>query len=313
LAAVAGNWVYVIGVLFVVLSMGMASIHMALGTSYQVRERLPRNFGEGTRASSIVRALGSDQGRRAAGFGPVVAIFVIVEVLFLTGHESFSGPIGFVGVIAVPIVSGIFPMLMLASSRLKGDCLVAEGRHFMNRPVVVGAIVLLYLTSILVHGLFLWADPFRRSLALLIAVGIIAVIASARRTAFVPRVVVEVRTDDRPHVEPVVNVVARGNPVSAEVEWLRNEYAVFRSSGGDRVQIQLPSLPVRELKVWAHRLTAEGSSTGVAAVADIQNGQQQQHVELDVAGGQIVVPASGEPIDVTISLVEGTGVTRLSI
>jgi hypothetical protein len=41
LADQVGPAVHVIGVIFVVLAMGMAAIHNALGLSYQVREWLP--------------------------------------------------------------------------------------------------------------------------------------------------------------------------------------------------------------------------------------------------------------------------------
>lgn len=302
LADEAGSSISVIGVIFVVLAMGMASIHYAFGLSYQARDLLPRRRagdpiagpGEAGTAVRVRRALASARGRWLTGFVPMVLIFAVVELLFVTGRESFAGPIGFLGVIAVPLVGGIFPMLMLASSRRKGDCEVARGRRILGHPAVVGGMVLLFLASIVVHGLFIWDDPLRRVAALLATVAIAAVLVAIRRTAFVPRAVIEVRLDDRPQVEPVVNVLARGERVATSPEWSRDDAAAsWGTDAGDRLRIHLPPLAVRELKVWAHACTADGISEAVPALVELEGAAERTAIDLASSEGHAIVPVDG--------------------
>jgi amino acid permease len=300
LADVVGTRVTVIGVIFVTLAMGMASIHYALGLSYQLRDLLPRGD---TGRSGLRRALASARGRRLAGFAPVVVLFALVEWLFVSGHESFAGPLGFVGVVATPIVAGIFPMVMLASARRKGDCLVAPGRRLIGHPVVVGVTVALFMAGIAVHGLVIWEDPLRRVVALLTTLVLVAVLIAIRRVAFTPRTAVEIRLDDRPRIKPAVNVLARGEPVAADVEWSDDDVAAARGAGdGRRIRVRLPAAPVRELKIWAHRLSADGRSTGVTAIGALQTGRERRSIALDEISGQVLVPTNGDPVEITLAL-----------
>src|SRR5690606_36598420 len=170
LADQVGPVVLLLGVVFVSLAMGMAAIHISLGLSYQVRDWLPSPSTSHDRSVGIRAALREwlllPGTQRIAGLIPTVVIFLFVQGLFLAGREPFAGMLGFLGVITAPIVAGVFAMLMLYASRRKGDCAVEGGWPFLGHPAVVLGVSVLFVMSIMAHGLFIWDDPFRRIVAL---------------------------------------------------------------------------------------------------------------------------------------------------
>src|SRR5262245_11126787 len=144
LAAEVGSIVYPFGLAYVVLGMGMASIHFALALFNQMREWLPAPSNPADRSARVaglrekVRAVAlSRRGHFGLCIAPVAAIFLAIEGLLLTGQESFAGPLGFLGALAVPLLAGIFPMLMLAASRRKGEFVPGVTFGFLGHPLVV--------------------------------------------------------------------------------------------------------------------------------------------------------------------------------
>jgi hypothetical protein len=82
----------------------------------------------------------------------VAGAFVAGEWMALTGSGSFAGVIGFVGVIVVTLLAGVFPVLLLASSRRKGDRVPAAAARWLGSPVLLGGVYLLFVASVLRGG-----------------------------------------------------------------------------------------------------------------------------------------------------------------
>ena len=275
LAEEVGPHVDVLGVIFVVLAMGMASVHIALGLSYQIREWLPS-----TRPAWLAWA--GEAWGVVVGMAPTLLLLAVVELLFLTDRESFSAPLGFVGTVTTPIVAGVFSMLLLAASRRNGDLSVEGGWRATGSPVVVAGVCTLFLAGVVIHGIFVWDQVFWRSTALLVALGITAFAISVWRTATVPRLVIDVRVDEGSGANPAtVDVVARGETVQAEVIWSPLEPGVGRTA-----QVALPALAVEHLKIWVHRQTPEGRWEGVPARVTVDDGAGRQEVALDPTTGE---------------------------
>jgi hypothetical protein len=68
--------------------------------------------------------------------------------------------------------------------------------------------------------------------------------------------------------------------------------------------VRLPATEAKELKVWAHRVTADGDSEGLPAVAEVRAGGEPARFDLGVSGGQVVLPLIGGPFSVRIALPE---------
>lgn len=143
-------------------------------------------------------------GRFWLGLGPLFVIFLTAQGLLLTGRESFSGPLSFIGVVVIAMLAGIFPVLLLRASRRRGDIVPGIVYQAIGHPIFLIIIFLLSLTGVILHGLLIWDDPLKRSLALVVAAVIIGMTFNAwRRGAFVPRFIAELRDNAAINSRPV--------------------------------------------------------------------------------------------------------------
>jgi len=311
LAAVAGPSVHVLGSLLAILSMGMGSIIISLGLFYLVREWLParsRRIGEPCPEPS------RRDGRFLFSTSPVVAAFVLTEWLFLTNGESFASLISFLGVIATSLLGGIFPALLLVASRRKGEVMPGAVYRFLGHPWLIAGIYLLFLAVLFVHGLLIWQNPVERVGALLVGmVMLAATILMVRRGAFTPRVVVELRQDQRGQEQATFVITAAGQPATAEVrlgypdgerriQAAAGEIPAFSSLHYANFHLLTPQ--AQELKVWAHRITPEGDSESLPALLEVHCGEKEQQFDLGVSGEQVVLPLSDEACQVRIAFPE---------
>jgi amino acid permease len=307
LAVEVGPSVDVLGAIFAVLAMGMASVHYSLALFNQVQEWLPPSWGTRGWARPEDR-LGAriGDGRFWLGVLPVAAIFAGVEAMLVADRASFVEPIGVLCAIAAPLLAGIFPVLMVIAGRRKGDCAVGPVWQLVGHPVVVAATYLFFLAALLLHGLVIWDEPFQRAAALLTALAsLVVTFLALRQGAFRPRAVVELRTQPPTPESTVVNVVVTGRQVPAEVRFNYHEPGFPNSSPRGRrsdtgalrsAQVELPASAARELKVWAHRLAPEGGSEGLAAELTVSNGYGRHEIGHPLVDGQVIVPVTGEAL-----------------
>jgi amino acid permease len=197
LAAEIGPAVHVLGSVFVVLGMGMGSVHSSLAVFNLVHERLPASSHASTQTSAgplgvpvrwVRRILRGTRAQVLLSVTPLVALFLLVERVLVTGKESFAEPLSFLGVIVISLLGGIFPMLLLLASRCKGSYVPHVALRMLGRPVVAGGIYVLYLAALFLHGLVIWEHPLHRLAAL--ATGVMALsltVALARRQTFARR------------------------------------------------------------------------------------------------------------------------------
>jgi hypothetical protein len=107
------------------------------------------------------------RGRFAIATTPVVVAFLAAEWMVLTGSGSFTGVLNFIGILVVALPAGVFPALLLVSSRRKGEHVPAGGVRRLGNPVLLSGIYFLFVAGVLLHGLVIWDNPFKRGAALL--------------------------------------------------------------------------------------------------------------------------------------------------
>jgi hypothetical protein len=309
-----------LGTLFVVLSMGMSSVQIAFALFNQVREWLPAqpvdvsgqpNTTTPSRGQRVRAFLLSDRGRFWIGVTPVAAVALFVEWLLITEQGSFSALISLIGIITAPILSGIFAMLMLVASRRKGEYVPGVVWNFLGWLPVVAVIYLLFLAGILLHGLVIWQDTVQRLAALVAGLSVMAMtVVVVRQGAFRPRAVVEFRTEEELGDRAFFNVTVAGKPMPVDIHlhYDRSRQQISASSGDipalstlRSVVFQLPALQPRELKVWTHQITPEGISQPMPVSLEAQCGQETKSYDLKESG-QIILPLSGQPCQLTIQL-----------
>lgn len=287
LAAKIGGIVPILGVIYVILAMGMGSIHMSYGLFYQVREVLP---------SDVKRSI-----QFLVSLAPVFLLFISVEWMLFTKRESFAWLLGILGVFLLPILGGIFPMLMLAASRRKGDYVPKRSFGFLGNPIVLTIVYLIYLGSVFVYGVFIWEDPIQRLMA--IGVGIMILIVTflvIRQGAFASRIVIELKveasdTDER----ATLAIVDAGKPLAGTFKLVyANEERIMKGSEIEipsykqlkNIFVEFSSPSSKEMKAWIHRVTPEGSSDAIPASLRIKDGDVDKVIHLDSNSSQVILP-----------------------
>ena len=242
----------------------------------------------------------------------MAAAFLLAEGLLLTGSGSFTGLLGLSGVLVVPLLGGIFPVLLLVASRRKGERVPEAVPRFLSNPVLLGSIYALFLASIFLHGLVIWSDPLQRGLALLVGVMVLW-ITLAMRGALARRLVIELREDEGEQV--LFSVTAAGRPTATDVQ-LRypNGEQRHKAASGEvpafsslrQVTFRPEASSATQLKVWAHKVTPEGDSEGIAGSLRVRQGEKTKEFDLKVSKGQVVLPVAPGTCQVDITLAEAS-------
>ncbi|HET7239029.1 MAG TPA: hypothetical protein VFI76_08370, partial [Terrimicrobiaceae bacterium] len=313
LASHLGPVTYVLGSSLIFLGIGVGSIVTALGLFCLVKEWLPSSRISSTQdVSSPLRRALSDRGFWFSA-SPVVIVFGYVEWLLVTGTHSFTSPLSFLGVLAAPLIAGVFPLLLLVASRAKGDRPMRWCPTWLSHPVVIGGIYAIFTANLFVHGLFIWQGPVERLAALAVGIGVLAIpIILIRQGAFASRTVVELRREAFPECEGSLTIVTSGRRTDARV---RMEYArhwtfwspaagpIADFSSLRRVQLRLFG-QMKELKVWVHRETADGDSEGIPVRLKVVSAGHRRAIELRSLTGKAIVPIVGGPVDLEMELLD---------
>ena len=275
------------------------------------RRTRPRPGGAGAGAGArAARAraehlLSGERGRFLAGISPVVAIFLVAAWQATTGAVSLADVLSFLGVIIVALLAGVFPVLLLVAARRRGE-LIGVG---LPRPgAALGARRGLRDRArrrARARALHLGRpaparrrpSPSRRSRCVMTA-------GMTRNGTFAPRATAQLRHDLAADTAQF-SVVVAGRPARAE--------AVAEYDDGRRIALAdgapidrfsaLRSVtfttrlgaaggpPPAQLKVWAHRITAEQESEPLAVSLELDAAGARTPLVLD-AGGGATLPAA---------------------
>ena len=241
-----------------------------------------------------------NQRRFLLSISPLVLVFLLTEWLLLAGTQSFTSILAFAGVLGNSLVGGIFPVLLLVSSRRKGELLPGVVLEILNHPVCSVGIYSLFLAILLVHGFFIWENPVARIGALCIALlSLLATLVMKRYGAFANRVVVELREEQYPGGRSVFTITTGGQPKIAEVrlgyaegeQHTRSATIEIPSLSSLRYAIfRLPTKREKELRVWTHKSNSTGDSKSLPALMQVESGNKNMQFDLKLSGGKVLLP-----------------------
>jgi len=303
LAALIGPVVSVLGSLLVVLSLGLASIQVALGLYYLVQERIPARSGAGRWTRFVLGSL------------PVVAVFLISEWMAISNSGSFTNLLGVLSAFALPVLAGVLPLLLLLATRRKGDFVPQVVVRWLGNPVVVAALYLFFVGAIFLYGLLIFPDWPARLTTL--AVGVLVLVVTVvvfRRGVRAPRLSVGVHEDQDLNGRSAFYLTSGGTkypwPVTIQyTDGKRRQHETAMGELPDFAQLRnlhtaLPADKAKTLKVWALRTTAGRQTVSLPSSLVLGSGQESMSYDLPARGGQIVVPLTDETCDVDIRLFE---------
>ena len=275
LAAKIGPVVGVLGTVYITLGVGLSALYLGLGLFNQSAELIQAAIGEQA-AARLARVRVLEFSLRAA---PLAGLFVVVAVLLAHGSISFTEPLNLIGTLTLPLLAGIFPMLLVAAARQRGERLPGRFLGPLGHPIVILAIEAAFLLSIISFGLWIWTDPLERGAALAVSAAMIGlVVVSWQQGAFRPRTVVEYRVEAGPPDRGVLSIMSAGRPMMAIVD--------LRETTGDRhleaaevvinapnrlrsIEVSLPNGRTAELEVWIHLVVTDGSSEPIPGNVEV--------------------------------------------
>lgn len=268
LAEAIGPEVFLLGGVFVVLGLGMSSVHFGLGIFNVSREFFETRV-QGASADKLL--LGMHRGTLVSLL-PIALVFLYVQWTFFTQQSSFTTPLKLLGALLTPILAGVFPALLLVSSRRQG--LTAAGatvpRPFGSAPALF-IIMALSFAGLLAHGLIIWNSAALTVSALTVAAGLLVlVVDTIRRGAFVPSVCLEVRYFQENGDVARVMAAYRGRTVSPALEIRRRDGTtetlaasglVSRFSEVTDMSLRLPRRIGANVNVFAYSVTADNETS----------------------------------------------------
>jgi hypothetical protein len=304
LAATIGPSVYLFGSLFVVLGMGMATIHFALALFNQMQEWLA--------TVTAVRWLQQPTVRFGWGILPSLIIFLIVEWMLYTHQASFTAALSLGGALVVPLLAGVFPVLLLVVTRRQGDYVPGVAWRWLGHPLVLGIIYLFFFASLLAHGLILWTDPVWRGIALAVCAGMLVLTwLVLRRKRLAPYTVVEVRQESLRGGRGHFQVVSQGQPLVSTVEiHTLTRQETLPATGGEvgnwanvrSLRFHLPVTAPGTLKLWLHQIDQNQVSVGLPARCLVHRGAGIQEHTTTATDFEPMLPWDGSAQQIEVHL-----------
>ncbi len=292
-------------------------IWQALDAKVEVRKKagpVSRQTGAQVIAQRAREVMLGERGRFVLSISPVMITLLLAQWVVVSGGASFTWLMSFSGVVTNSLAAGIFPALLLISSRRKGDLVPGVVYRSLGHPLVVGTICVLFLGNLFIHGLVIWQNPLARISAVLVGLLIIGVtISMVRHGVFAPRIVVELREDQGDEGKAAFTITAGGKPASADVRLGYPEGEQGHQTVSGTVPMfsalryatfHLPATAARELKVWAHKVTPDGGSEGLPALLEVHCGNEIRRFDLTLSGGEVVLPLSSDACWLRITLPE---------
>ncbi len=282
----------VLGSIVVIFSLGLTAIQIALTLYYVVIERLPKS------GPSVLSRL-SEKSRFLLAVSPIIPAFLLVEWILFTGSSSFAGLMSIQGALALPFLTGVLPVGLLAATRSKSDFVPSIVPSWLGHPVLLWLLYLLFVGSIFAHGLLIWQDFLPRISAVICGLFILGVTVSVwRQNLFSTRAVFELRHDESLAGMNSLTLTTAGRALPAEIcltydgdeKRLQTAQAEIPLYARLRLlNFRLPASQARQIKVWAHHITPEGRSEGMPVKVQMCTEERSQEFELTTANGILIV------------------------
>ncbi|WP_019503680.1 aromatic amino acid transport family protein [Pleurocapsa sp. PCC 7319] len=235
---------------------------------------------------------------------PLFLVFLLTEGLLLADKQSFTNVVGFAGVLGNSVIGGIFPVLLLISSRRKGELLPGRVVKLLNYPWLLGSIYCFSLLVIVAHGLFIWEHPLARISALSVTVlSLTATWVMLSTGAFISRTVIELEENQGTEGQSLLKITAGGKPKTAKIKlgYIEGEQnhqaAVVEISTLSSLRyaiLELSTKQLEELRVWGHSNNHKIGSVNLPSMLEIYQENNKMRFDLKLFGDKVLLPLNSQ-------------------
>lgn len=305
LAGIVGGWVNLLGSIFIMLSLGLASIHISFGLYFTVQERIGQLANLKVFGPALKSILEKPSGRFILGIFPVFLSMLSTIYVLQTGSSSFSFLLSFLGVVSLSLLGGIYPIQLIVSSRNRGNVLSSTSYKLLGNRFLLAFAYFIFLISIFAHGLFIWTDPIQRLGAILVGIfAIVTTYMSYRTGSFKPRLVLEFRKLS--DTQAVIAMIGGGEAAFADIllNYVGQEESHRKISeleislrGLRSIHLAFDTHNMNDLEVWVHYLHPDNSSEPLDARLQLSSGNPSVQIK-----GQYIVPVRQPHYDLQLQL-----------
>jgi hypothetical protein len=164
------------------------------------------------------------------------------------------------------------------------------------------------------YGIYIYTNAVERLVTILVGVfTLIVTWLMLRRGAFQPRLVFELRDDQRPGETAQISIVASGKatslPISLSFSGAPDQEIRPGEPLSDLASLQSASLQIpaelehiRQVKVWAHKVTPRAESAGLPASLQITGQAGKPDLQHSLPGGVDILPLPPQAEKIRINL-----------
>ena len=250
--------------------------------------------------------------RRLVSISPLILIALLALWSIYVQSIKLGDVFGFIGISLASIIIGVIPVLLLISSRNKGDRELHIGLQPLGNPIILAVIYLFSWSIPFIHGVFIWENLFQRAAAIFISAYVIFISLRMLKTGvFSSRAAIDLCLDSRKMARNSLQIFVSGEKLTTLLN-VRTDTGTTQIAAEDLHGLQIShvqTLTVAALHIHAHELSIaarqinpDGDVEELSGVIELTIGSQVTKIEMSQAIERYICPCPKEAFQVVFKL-----------
>jgi hypothetical protein len=250
--------------------------------------------------------------RRLVSISPLILIALLALWSIYVQSIKLGDVFGFIGIILASIIIGVIPVLLLISSRNKGDRELHIGLQGLGNPIILAVIYLFSWSIPFIHGVFIWENLFQRVAAIFVSAYVIFISLRMLKTGvFGSRTAIDLCLDSRKLARNSLQVFVKGEKLTTLLT-VRSDTGSTQIAAEELHGLQISrvhSLTVAalhihadELSIAARQINPDGDVEELTGVIELVTGSQVTKIEMSQATERYICACPKEAFQVVFKL-----------